>query len=88
MSRMAPHPRQKTAEALEEMTSGLSGQKMLESKTVFLGEGNDNPLQYPCLESLDTGAWWSCVVIKSPWGRKESGTTERLTLTSGEKADI
>ena len=26
------------------------------------GEGNDNPLQYPCLENLmDTGAWWAAV---------------------------
>ena len=27
-------------------------------------EGNDNPLQYPCLESsMDLAAWWA-------WGRK------------------
>ena len=26
------------------------------------GEGNDNPLQYPCLEKfMDTGAWWAAV---------------------------
>ena len=26
------------------------------------GEGNDNPLQYPCLENLtDRGAWWATV---------------------------
>ena len=25
----------------------------------YLGEGNDNPLQYSCLEnSVDRGAWW------------------------------
>ena len=25
-------------------------------------EGNDNPLQYSCLEnSMDTGAWWATV---------------------------
>ena len=36
----------------------------------FPGEGNGNPLQYPCLESpMDGGAW-------CPWGRKESDTTE------------
>ena len=27
-----------------------------------LGEGNGNPLQYPCLENLmDRGAWWATV---------------------------
>ena len=26
------------------------------------GEGNGNPLQYPCLENpMDTGAWWATV---------------------------
>ena len=26
------------------------------------GEGNDNPLQYSCLEnSIDRGAWWATV---------------------------
>ena len=26
------------------------------------GEGNGNPLQYPCLENLmDKGAWWAAV---------------------------
>ena len=26
------------------------------------GEGNGNPLQYPCLENLmDTGAWWTAL---------------------------
>jgi len=39
------------------------------------GEGNGNPLQYSCLENLMDGAW-------SPWGRKESDTTERLHFTS------
>ena len=42
------------------------------------GEGNGNPLQYPCLEHLmDRGAWWAAV----HGGRKESGTTQQLTLT-------
>ena len=38
------------------------------------GEGNGNPLQYSCLEnSMDRGAWWA---IYSPWGHKDSDTTE------------
>ena len=38
-----------------------------------LGGGNGNPLQYSCLENLiDRGDMAGC----SPWGRKESGTTE------------
>ena len=38
------------------------------------GEGNGNPLQYSCLEnSMDRGAWWA---IYSPWGHKDSYTTE------------
>ena len=50
---------------------------MLESGR-FPGEGNDNPLQYSCLEnSMDRGAWWAIVhgvarvkhdcVIKYTW---------------------
>ena len=38
------------------------------------GEGNGNPLQYSCLEnSMDR--------CYSPWGHKESDTTERLILS-------
>ena len=40
------------------------------------GEGNGNPLQYSCLENpMDGGAMKGCY---SPWGRKESDTTEPL----------
>jgi len=31
-------------------------------KDLILGEGNDNPLQYSCLEnSMDRGIWWAAV---------------------------
>ena len=40
------------------------------------GEEHGNPPQYSCLDNLmDRGSWWSI----SPWGCKESDTTERLT---------
>ena len=36
------------------------------------GEGNGNPLQYPCLENpMDRGAWWAIGL-----GVAESGKTE------------
>ena len=45
------------------------------------GEGNGKPLQYSCLEnSMDGGASWATY---SPWGHKESDTTERLHFTQG-----
>ena len=37
------------------------------------GERNGNPLQYSCLEKSLAG--------NNPWGRKESDTTEQLTLS-------
>ena len=41
------------------------------------GEGNGNSLQYSCLENpMDRGA-----AGYSPWGRRESDTTEWLTHT-------
>ena len=41
------------------------------------GEGNGNPLQYPCLENpMDRGAWGGY----NPWGHREPDTTERLTF--------
>ena len=37
------------------------------------GGGNENPLQYSCLENpMDRGAWQAT----SPWVHKESDTTE------------
>ena len=39
------------------------------------GEGNGNPLQYSCLENpMDRGR--RSIVGYSPWGHKESDTTE------------
>ena len=38
------------------------------------GERNGNPLQYPCLEKP-----WRSLGGYSPWGRKDSDTTEQLT---------
>ena len=43
------------------------------------GEGNGNPLQYSCLENPMDG---KSLVGYSPWGRKESDTTERAHFTS------
>ena len=41
------------------------------------GEGNENPLQYSCLENpMDTGAWQATVHRVT-----ESDRTEQLTLT-------
>ena len=39
-------------------------------------EGNGNPLQYSCLENQSHGG--RSLVGYSPWGCKESDTTERL----------
>ena len=40
------------------------------------GKGIGNPLQYSCLENSVDG--WRSQLGYSPWGRKESDTTERL----------
>ena len=42
-----------------------------------LGEENDNPFQYFCVESSRMGS----LVGYSPWGRKESDRTEQLSLS-------
>ena len=44
-----------------------------------LGGGNGNPLQYSCLENPHGER---SLVGYSPWGCKESGTTEQLISTA------
>ena len=43
------------------------------------GEGNGNPLQYPCLKN-SMNCCLRSLVGNSPWSRKESDTTERLHM--------
>ena len=43
---------------------------------LLLGEGNGNPLQYSCLENPMGGGAWLQSTNYSPWGHKESDTTE------------
>ena len=45
------------------------------------GKGNGNPLQYSCLEKSHGQR---SLVGCSPWGHKESGMTERLTVSVSE----
>ena len=55
-----------------------SGVRRLEISVPFpipTGEGNGNPLQYPCLENP---IGQRSLVCYSPWGCKELDTTERL----------
>ena len=44
------------------------------------GEGNGNPLQYSCLDNSIEG-----LVGYSPWGHKESDTTEQLAHKKDKK---
>ena len=48
-------------------------------------EGNDNPLQYSCLEKpMDRGTWWATV----HGGQKELDTTERLSTCAGYMTEV
>ena len=45
------------------------------------GVGNGNRLQYSGLENpTDRGAWWT--PVHSPWGLKQSDTTEHMHATT------
>ena len=49
------------------------------------GEGNGNPLQYPCLENLmDRGVWWAVVhgVAKSPARLSDEHLLTYMSLSS------
>ena len=51
------------------------------------GEGNDNPLQYSCLENpMDRGAWWATVLgVAKSWSQLSIFllTTYMSILSSG-----
>ena len=50
----------------------------------FPGEGNDNPLQYSCLEnSTDRGAWWAIQSMESQRVRWSEGD---VGLIPGQQA--
>ena len=49
------------------------------------GGGHGNPLQYSCLE---TPHGQSSLVGYSPWGHKESNTTEQLSTAQHNSSDL
>ena len=48
------------------------------------GEGNGNSLQYSCLENPR----WRSLISYSPWGQKESDTTEQLHFCCPDYLEI
>ena len=53
-----------------------------------IGEGNDSPLQYSCLQnSMDGGAWWATVhgVTKSRTQLSDFTTTSQLVNSSNSQ---
>ena len=61
----------------EESTCNAGNQDLIPGSGGSPGEGNDNPLQYSCLEnSMDRGGWWAMVHATA-----ELDTTERLSLS-------
>ena len=49
----------------------------------MLGEGNDTPLQYSCLENpMDGGAWWAAVHgVARSWTQLSDFTVEKEMAT-------
>ena len=66
-------------ENLPTKAGGLRAQGLIPGLRSTPGVGNGNPLQYSCLENPSHGQ--RSLVDYSPWSRKESDTTERLTLS-------
>ena len=49
------------------------------------GEGNGNPIQYPCLvNSIDTGAWWATVRVLQRVGHDGARTHTKSVLSVTE----
>ena len=47
------------------------------------GEGNDNPLQYSCLENpMDRGAWWATVHVVTKSKKQLSDQQFHTTVSS------
>ena len=50
------------------------------------GGGNDNPLQYSCLENpMDKGPWKA---ISSPWGCKETRLSTHIYTYNNSKLEV
>ena len=62
----------------EESFSSAGGLGLIPGLGGGLGGGHGNPLQHSCLENPHG---WKSLAGYSPWGCKESDTTERLSTT-------
>ena len=65
----------------------MNGKLVLTFLSLAIGEGNDNPLQYSCLENpRDGGAWWAAVYgVSQSWTRLKrlSSSSSKLSYTLG-----
>ena len=49
-------------QSMGSLSRTLTEQLHFDFSLSFIGEGNGNPLQYPCLENpRDGGVWWAAV---------------------------